>query len=590
MVVADSQETTVFVEGPPRLLLCDNFPDELKELKRALQGLNVSIDVVTPENWPKTLAPYAAVVISDWSGKELTPDQREQLRKHVEETGSGLLFIGGDNVLASQWRTNPLAELLPVVLQEKPAQVVRKQPEVSVCFVLDRSGSMADVLGATAIGAVSKLDMVKASVIASIECLSDESHVAVVVFDSGTDVVVAPVTTKLKKEIADKIDTIQVGGGTAMAPAVRKGLDSLIGMPGEKYLIVLTDGLTTPPSRGSDWDDMTGEARQNGVSWTSIAVGSDADTQLMSSLANKAGGKYYFCRTADQIPQVFIKEAKAIRRIGATKLKPFRPQAGPLAARLKGLAIDEMPALTGVVPTKAKDSVEEILWTEGNKPLLAEWQFGLGKVACFASDAKNAWAQDWISWQKYSTFWIQVAQSVLRPPQPFHVRVRSNCGGNKTIFTFQIQDSQGRSVNDLECQAKVSTGSGIGGRPAGDLVPQWRTVGAGEYEVSVRLPDNGKRHLMTMTLRHRDGRAVNYCARVSAVNGSESAASGPDLTALRMIADAGQGTCTTNAAGILGDLTADSHRLVGQQVPVWPPMIMITILLWPVDLLIRKVA
>ncbi|MCY2928888.1 MAG: VWA domain-containing protein [Planctomycetota bacterium] len=590
MVVADSQETTVFVEGPPRLLLCDNFPDELQELKRALRGLNVSIDLVTPADWPKTLAPYAAVVISDWSGKELTSDQREQLQKHVEETGAGLLFIGGDNVMASQWRSNPLAELLPVILQEKPAQVVKKQPQASVCFVLDRSGSMSAYLGATAIGAVCKLDMVKTSVIASIECLSEESHVAVVVFDEGTDVVVDPVPANPKKDIADKVDTIQAGGGTAMAPAIRKGLDLLAKMPGEKYLIVLTDGLTNPPLGAACWDDMTGEARQNGVSWTSIAVGADADTRLMSSLATKAAGKYYFCRTADQIPQVFIKEAKAIRRVAETKQKPFRPQAGPLVTRLKGLAVDDMPVLKGLVLAKAKDSVDEILWAQGNKPLLTEWQFGLGKVACFTSDAKNAWGQEWISWQKYSTFWVQVVQGILRPPQPFHVRVRGHCAGNKTTFTLQIQDGQGRPVSDLECQAKVFSSSGSAMQPAGPPAPQWRTVGPAEYEASVLLPDDGKRYLMMMTLRHRDGRVVNYCARVSAANGSETIASGPDLVALRMIADAGQGVCSSRIEDVLAGAVTGNRRSIAQHVPVWPALIMIAILLWPVDLLIRKLA
>ena len=588
--LSDSQEATVYVDGPPRVLLCDNFPDEIGNLRLSLDGLGMPIDVISPAEWPKSLAPYAAVVISDWSGKELSPDQRGQLRKYVEEQGGGLVFIGGDNVLASKWRANPLSELLPAVLMEKPAQVVKKQPEASVCFVLDRSGSMTELLGTTAAGAVSKLDMVKAATLASIESLPENSHVAVVVFDEQTDVVVSPTSVELKDEIGKNVDSIESGGGTSMGPAVKKGLELLSNMPGEKYLIVLTDGLTIPPLTGNRfWDNAVADAGKNGISWTSIAVGGDADVSLMSSLAKAAGGKYYYCDAADQIPQVFIKEARAIRRVSETKRKPFRPSAGPAVAILKNVTVDEMPPLAGCVPSKAKDDADQILLTDREDPLLSERQFGLGRVACFTSDAKNAWARDWVTWQKFSTFWLQTVRGVLRPPQSFFVSVQSHSSGTDAEFLFRVQDEQGHPLDSLAGQVKafLPGNKSMGGKEA--LVGQCRSTGPGEYKFSIRLPDDGRRYLVSMSLRSADGRTVNYCSHVSSSHGSEMVPSGPDMPALKAIAEAGGGVCSSNADGILGDWKDAGQRTSHQQRPLWPGLVMLAIILWPLDLAIRKV-
>ena len=37
-------------------------------------------------------------------------------------------------------------------------------------------------------------------------------------------------------------------------------------------------------------------------------------------------------------------------------------------------------------------------------PLLARWQYGLGRAAVFASDAKTRWAADWVTWKGYDKF------------------------------------------------------------------------------------------------------------------------------------------------------------------------------------------
>ena len=47
------------------------------------------------------------------------------------------------------------------------------------------------------------------------------------------------------------------------------------------------------------------------------------------------------------------------------------------------------------------------------RPLLARWQYGLGRAAVFASDAKTRWASDWVTWKGYDKFWTNLSRDLL---------------------------------------------------------------------------------------------------------------------------------------------------------------------------------
>jgi hypothetical protein len=100
VVRGEERPLAVYVDGPPRILMSDRFPTECAALQAALAPLNLPIDVVAPDQWPADLAPYAAVVLSDFSGDELNKVERDALQHFVEFQGGGLVFVGGSNVLS----------------------------------------------------------------------------------------------------------------------------------------------------------------------------------------------------------------------------------------------------------------------------------------------------------------------------------------------------------------------------------------------------------------------------------------------------------------------------------------------------------
>jgi hypothetical protein len=361
-------------------------------------------------------------------------------------------------------------------------------------------------------------------------------------------------------------------------------MNLLESMPGEKYLIVLTDGVTNENVRGDYWRDITAEAVTNKIAWTSIAVGADADVRLLNNLAQWAGGNCFVCMASDEIPQVFVREARAIKRLSTAKPKPFQPLPGPAVNLLKEMTVAEMPMLQGRVHAIVKPGADSLLLGDNGSPLLSQWQFGIGKVAAFTSDAKNSWAREWLSWKKYSVFWTQVIQSVLRPSHPFHVQVKSRSSDGKTVFCFVVEDERGLPVNDLVCTGKFLDAVG----DDGTRKIAWKAVRPGEYEASVAVPADKERKLVLLSLQQGSDKTIRYCAYLSSDFATEAGGSGPDMASLEAIATAGAGLCTSSPGDIAKDVTTGGSKTIRDRQPLWGYLIILAISLWPVDLLFRR--
>lgn len=598
----------VFVEGPPRILIADNFTDEMQGLKHALSPLKIPVDIVSPDNWPADLRSYAAIVVSDWSGRELTDPQRAALRRYVEEQGGGMVFIGGGNVMPARWAQNPLAAALPVVLQEKPKELTRKKADVAVVFVVDRSGSMQQGLASSGGGpTISKLDLVKAAIIASVQTLPARSQVGVIAFDTQSTVLVPPTPVSKKDDIARLVDSTSPGGGTTIEPAIRDGMAMLASMPGDKYLVVLTDGIGERPSSDTAyWGAVADDARRAHMSWTSIAVGADADQSLLSFLAQEAHGKFFYCDTSDSVPQVFLQQAKSIKRLAEQKERPFRPAPGPAVDRLRGFDPKEMPELTGRVRAKAREHADVVLLGERDEPLLSSWQFGLGRVVAFTSDAKTGWGRDWVTWKGFSSFWVQVLQGVMRVNPAVHARVAVRVEGQEATFNYVVSDEAGHPVDGLagtdgiERAATASSGAAapipaattrpdISGSGAGPSAARWSQLGPGEYQARIDLPPDGREYLVSTKLAGKEDRSLSYAAVVSAEQNREMSEVGVDAVALRNIAGAGGGICSADPADIAAACrAAQKPQSVEEQKPLWPAVMIVALLLWPIDVAVRK--
>src|ERR1019366_8374998 len=112
----------------------------------------------------------------------------------------------------------------------------------------------------------------------------------------------------------------------------------------------------------------------------------------------------YYIEDANKVPQIFTQETELAA--GKTlKEDPFKAVVKKNVEAFKGIDFKSAPNLLGYVATKAKPTAEVLLETPGSAkdadPVLARWQYGLGKTAAFTSDLKDRWAADWLRWSGY---------------------------------------------------------------------------------------------------------------------------------------------------------------------------------------------
>src|SRR5206468_9859045 len=115
-------------------------------------------------------------------------------------------------------------------------------------------------------------------------------------------------------------------------------------------------------------------------------IGDDADQRLLAFLAWMGHGRSYRITDPSLLPQVMIREARAVD--GAlVREQPFTPRVTGIDGWSSSLP--PLPPLRGMLMTwpKRSPAVRVSIVDDHGQPVLAHWQAGLGHAAVFTSDA-----------------------------------------------------------------------------------------------------------------------------------------------------------------------------------------------------------
>ncbi|CAN0591419.1 unnamed protein product, partial [Laminaria digitata] len=118
-------------------------------------------------------------------------------------------------------------------------------------------------------------------------------------------------------------------------------------------------------------------------------------------------------------------------------------------------------------------------------PIAAQWQYGLGRVVTFTSDATSRWAPNWVAWSGFSQFWEQHIRWTMRPSGDATLRVSTENLGEKTRVIIEAFDPDGQRLNFADFQARASTPNGDG------MSVEVQQVGPGRYEGEFNTADAG---------------------------------------------------------------------------------------------------
>ncbi len=152
----------------------------------------------------------------------------------------------------------------------KTAKKAKHVPGALV-IVIDKSGSMQGP----------KLESTKAAILATVEALHPEDQVAVVVFDSGSTVLVQLQRAANRTRISAEIDRVRSGGGTNIFPGLKDAFGVLADSKlARKHILLLSDGEA--PSDGIS--DLIKDMRVAKITVSTVAV-EGADEKLLQDIS-----------------------------------------------------------------------------------------------------------------------------------------------------------------------------------------------------------------------------------------------------------------------------------------------------------------
>jgi hypothetical protein len=133
--------------------------------------------------------------------------------------------------------------------------------------------------------------------------------------------------------------------------------------------------------------------------------------------------------------------------------EPFTPEVYTYTEPLRGL--DGFPQMLGYVATSPKPRAELALVSEKGDPLLAHWQYGLGRTVAFTSDAKARWASPWLGWPNFGKFWTQIARWTFRRLLSSDFEAVVEVDGTEGRIRVDALDERGNFLNFLDLKGRV---------------------------------------------------------------------------------------------------------------------------------------
>jgi len=483
----NSLSSYTFVKDVPRILMVAEYEDSCRLLAEILKD-DMQLTVVNPKQVPVELSEllkYDAFILVNVSADSLSDSFLDNLETAVSHQGKGLLVTGGDNSYGpGGYYKTTLEKILPVNMDIKPKE---EDPNLALILVIDKSGSMS-----TGDFGISKLELAKEAAIRATEVLDQDDMIGVIAFDDAYKWVVEPQKLDNLQDIQDAIGTIRPGGGTQILPPLKAAYEAILELnAGLKHIILLTDGQ----AEKEGYEPLIDNLREKGITLSTVAVGRSADTLLMKALAYGGRGRYYETDEFSDIPKIFAKEVYLAGKKYLTN-RTFIPKLAGSSDILKG--IDAVPKLDGYVTTTPKQTANVVFASDEDDPVLACWQYGLGRTVAWTPDVQGIWTYDWMSWGDSPKFWKNVVSWIIQQNMSKGYTIETRIEGQDGIITVKAEDTSFMTASEI-------SGTLIG--PDGTKQEIKLLPGApGEYTGTFRNLESGV-YIADIILSGSDGRS-----------------------------------------------------------------------------------
>ena len=461
--INNSASGFTYARGTAQVLLIEGTRGEHAELVAALREKKLEVKVLVapdvggggneggddlPDNLGQ-LQPYDTVILGNVARERITDSQQKLLEANVHDMGAGLIMLGGENSFgAGGWKESPIEQALPVDMQIKALKVQGK-------------GALVQIMHATEIPEGNF--WMKKIAQEAIKTLSSYDYCGMVHWE-GQEAwlfTLRPVGTG-KASMLRAIDRMTPGDMPAFDQTLVLSLNGLrkIQDAMTKHIIVISDGDPAPPLPQTISQLVAAK-----ITVTTVIVaahGNDPGSiATMRDIATKTKGRFYQVTNAKALPRIYQKEARIISRpLIFEQPKPWIPQVKYTSEPIVGLS-GTLPPITGLVQTSLKESelveapIMSPLPAEQPTPLLAHWNYGLGRSVAFTSDAGRKWATSWPSWENYAAFWSQIVRWSMRPIDSRNLSLNVRREDGKIKVVVDALDKESQFLNFLQIQGSI---------------------------------------------------------------------------------------------------------------------------------------
>lgn len=178
-----------------------------------------------------------------------------------------------------------------------------KRPHLQLALVIDKSGSMEG----------NSMISVKSALRSLVEKLTPDDEIALVSFNTGTDLLLPMTQARSRSAILKAIDKLEAGGGTNIEAGLTLGFDLADNAPARdgsmKRVMLFTDAM---PNQGrtdnGSFKEIVSRYANKDIGLTAFGVGVDFGQQLAYYITGLRGGNFVFLETPEKIRKVFDTE------------------------------------------------------------------------------------------------------------------------------------------------------------------------------------------------------------------------------------------------------------------------------------------
>ncbi len=314
-----------------------------------------------------------------------------------------------------------------------------------------------------------------------------------------------------------------------------------------------------------------------GITTSTIAIGNGGDVSFLNNVAVAGGGRHFLVENALALPDIVLQDAQLSLAPYIVE-KSFLPLLGSDSVIMANLNTANWPQLLGYNGTMAKPNANMVLWADDDAPLLAQWQYGLGRSVAWMSDMKGKWGTNLTRWDQFPRLIAQMVGWTLPVISNETISVNATFVGPEMEVSLVARDPNDIPITGLVIDGNVVNDGGV--QSSINLVE----VSAGIYQGRIASPGAGT-YFLQLGGRNSEGQAVfQETAGVIVPYSPEYRQGQANPNLLATIAQRSQGRVLTDATKVFDH----SLELVTRATPIHFNLLLAALMLLLLDIAVRR--